>query len=260
MERWRFWKRNPRDQVEPEALREYWKMEPDGDILQATMGNAWRRIRSHWTRTDTLVLGTNTAACIGFIGNCWWQSVSVCYIASLAPITVQLLWSLRHGGSLRPALGFGALVALLWPFGEGIVTLGVGWWGEYIAPGPVVWKTPVYCMLIGWLASTHIFYLGRRTLEFEFGMGHAVANSALTALGVGILGENLFVWAGMWRYHASEADWFSVPAFVPIAYAAGYCVLPLMRSWRLLPATLVWAATLLIASVGLGLATGFFPR
>jgi hypothetical protein len=235
-------------------------MKREAGILRVTMATVWRRIRSHWTRTDTLVMGTNTAACVVFIANCWWQSVGVCYGASIAPIAIQVLWSLRHAGPLRPALVFGGLVALLWPFGEGFVTLAVGWWGEYIAPGPVVWKTPVYCMLIGWLASTHIFYLGRRVLDFGFSMGYAVANSAITALIVGILGENLFVWAGMWRYYASEADWFSVPAFVPVAYAAGYCVLPLMRTWRLIPTTLVWAATLLIASVGLGLATGFFPR
>ncbi|MBX7254976.1 MAG: hypothetical protein K1Y02_01350 [Candidatus Hydrogenedentes bacterium] len=152
------------------------------------------------------------------------------------------------------------MVALAWPIGEGFVTQTVGWWGEYVALGPQVWKTPVYCMLIGWLSSTHIFYVGRRTLEFGFEMKWAVANTALTALLLGILGENLFVWAGMWRYHESTSDWFSVPAFVPVAYAAGYSVLPLLRNWRLASTTLVWATTLLLASIGLGLATGFFPR
>lgn len=140
------------------------------------------------------------------------------------------------------------------------MTLAVGWWGEYIATGPMVWKTPLYCMLIGWLSSTHVFYVGSRTLEFGFSRLAAVLYTAFTALLLGVLGENLFVWAGMWRYHTSDTDWFSVPAFVPVAYAAGYSVLPLLRGWRIIPTTLVWAAALLLASVGLGLVTGFFPR
>jgi hypothetical protein len=166
----------------------------------------------------------------------------------------------RAPGVLRDALGFGGLVALSWPVGEGLLTDTLGWWGRYLAPGPAVWHTPVYCMLIGWLASTHVCYIAHRTLDIGYGMRAAMLNAGLTAFVLGVLGENLFVGARIWVYHASAHQWFSVPAFVPVAYGLGFSVLPLSRRWGFFPATAAWAATLMGATVGLGFLVGFFPR
>ncbi|MCC6155635.1 MAG: hypothetical protein IT367_17830, partial [Candidatus Hydrogenedentes bacterium] len=127
---------------------------------------AWyRRVKSNWNGTDTIVLATNVASFLVFIGNTWWGSARVCTLASLVPLCVQSARASRVNDSLRPALIFGACIGAAWPVGEGFVTWAVGWWGEYLAPGPMVWRTPIYCMLIGWLASTHIYYITQRTHE-----------------------------------------------------------------------------------------------
>ena len=129
------------------------------------------------------MLAANTVAFAVFIANCWWESVAVCYAASVAPLGLQLLRARFDGESpLRSALAFGALCAGVWPLGEGVVVRTAGWWGQYLAPGPRVWDTPLYCMLVGWLASTHVYYWARRTEEFGYGRGAAVACAGLTAL------------------------------------------------------------------------------
>ena len=203
---------------------------------------------------------SNTAAFLVFIANTWWSSAWVCSFASLAPLAIQIMRSRRVHDSLRPALVFGACIGGAWPLGEGIVTWTVGWWGEYLAPGPTVWHTPVYCMLIGWLASTHIYYVTKRTIEIGWDPRAAAVHTAIMAAIIGVIGENLFVSARMWTYFPSELDWLSVPAFVPVAYGAGYGVLPLINRWRAAPASVAVAVTLLLVSVGLGFAVGFFPR
>lgn len=206
------------------------------------------------------MLVTNLVSFALFIGNCWWSSPLVCNLASLLPLVAQIAYAARVNDSLRPALAFGALIAAAWPLGEGLVTWAVGWWGDYLAPGLTVWHTPVYCMLIGWLASTHIFYVSRRTREMGFPTAVVVGNTIFTAATLGVIGENLFVAAKMWVYHPSSLDWFSVPAFVPIAYGIGYGILPLVHRGRVVHASAAVAAALLMFSVGLGLAVGFFPR
>ncbi|MCC6794160.1 MAG: hypothetical protein IT366_03505 [Candidatus Hydrogenedentes bacterium] len=222
---------------------------------------AWyRRIKSNWNRTDTIVLATNVASFFVFIGNTWWGSAWVCTLASLIPIAIQMSHAFRVYDSLRPALIFGACIGAAWPIGEGFVTSAVGWWGEYLAPGPVVWHTPIYCMLIGWLASTHIYYVTQRTREMGWSLRVNFANTIITAALLGVVGENLFVSAKMWIYHPSDLDWVSVPAFVPVAYGIGYSVLPFIKSWRPTRAAFLVAGALLIVSVGLGFAVGFFPR
>ena len=77
---------------------------------------------------------------------------------------------------------------------------------------------------------------------------------------MGVIGENFFVAARMWEYDPSPLDWFSVPAFVPIAYGIAYGNLPLLRDWHIGLATSTFLLVTLAVSVGLGLATGFFPR
>ncbi|MDZ4860995.1 MAG: hypothetical protein SGI88_18635 [Candidatus Hydrogenedentes bacterium] len=224
------------------------------------MRKAFRKIRAGWNRTDTTVAVCNVVSFAVFILNCRIESVWVCMFASAIPLALQLVRASRVNDSLRPALAFGAIIGAAWPLGEGLVTWSVGWWGEYLAPGPTVWHTPVYCMLIGWLASTHIFYVSRRTAELGFDGRATIANTFLTAALLGIIGENLFVGARMWVYHASDLDWFYVPAFVPVAYGIGYGILPLVKRWRVVHASAAVCATLLVVSVGLGFAVGFFPR
>jgi hypothetical protein len=224
------------------------------------MRRFWLKLRTNWTRADSIVLATNTAAFLVFLANCRLESVWICTIASAVPLAIQAAYAFRVGGPLRSALLFGALIAAAWPLGEGIVTHILGWWGEYVAPGPVIWRTPLYCVLIGGLASTHIHYVSRRTSEFGYGPSVAAANTFLTAFLLGFLGENFFVAANMWRYHESGLDWISVPAFVPVAYGLGYAILPALRDWRILPTAVVCGMMLLVFSVGLGLLTGFFPR
>ncbi len=224
------------------------------------MRKHWQRIRRSWNRTDTVVMVTNHAALAAFIGNCWWQSVGVCQAACAIPLMIQIAWALRRDRLLRDALIFGAIIGFAWPVGEGIVTATLGWWGEYLAPGFTIWYTPLYCILIGWQASTHLYYLSHRLAAMGYGKRTAMAVVGFTAFGMGLAGENLFVWAGMWRYDTSPMDWWAIPAFVPIAYGMGYAVLPLLDRWRLLSTTAACAALLFAACVGFGLAFGFFPR
>lgn len=224
------------------------------------MPNWARQIRANWNRTDSIVQISNTIAFGLFIANTRWGSVWVCTMASLVPLAIQLARARVANDALRPALLFGVCMGGAWPIGEGIVTRTFGWWGEYLAPGPVVWRTPVYCMLIGWLASTHIYYFTRRMIEIGWRPAGVMLHAAIMASIIGVIGENLFVSAHMWAYFPSSLDWMSVPAFVPVAYGIGYSVLPLLHGRRAVYAFAAVAATLLVVSVGLGIAVGFFPR
>ncbi len=219
----------------------------------------WRHIKKQWNRTDTVVLGSNHAALGLFIGNCWWHSDGVCYAASIVPLVIQVLHARDGKRPLRDALWFGAIIGAAWPLGEGLLASTLGWWGEYLVGGPTVWKTPVSCMLIGWLASAHLFYVNQRFMALGYGLKASVSNVALGAFLMGLLGENLLVASGMWQYRPSGFDIWAVPAFVPVAYGVGYSILPFLRDWRVLPATVVSAVFVFTACVGMGLLVGFFP-
>lgn len=224
------------------------------------MVSLWRKIRENWNISDSVVTAGNTVALFLFVGNCWWESVAVTYAASAGPLAAQGI-RLRWGGRvLREAMVFGVLVGFLWPLGEWGVVNSLGWWGRYVAPGPRILETPVYCVLIGWLASTYCFYVGERVLDLGYGKWASGAASASSALVVGVLGENLFVASAMWVYDGSRLDWGSVPAFVPVSYGIAYGLLPVLRPLPIVPRTLTFTVVTLFVSAGLGFAVGFFPR
>jgi len=227
----------------------------------------WLRISTNWNRTDTLVVVLNNATLAVFIGNCAWQSVEVTYLTLLVSIAVEVAWAARawlrgvpHPGPLAKALTFGFIVGGLWPLGEGILVNTLGWWGQYLAPGPNVWETRVYCMLVGWAASTYCAYVAHRTLDVGYGTAVAAVVMGLTAFIAGAIGENLFAIAGMWEYAPSNLDLFFVPAFVPVGYAIAYASYPLFRRFHVVIATLCFCVCAFVALTGLGVATGFFPH
>lgn len=224
------------------------------------MRTMWRRIRAGWNRNDTVLMVSNHAALALLIGNCWWKSVVVCCLATSTPIIIQIFRASRVGGTLRDALLFGGMIAIAWPFGEGLFTMALGWWGEYLAPGPVIWKTPLYCVLVGWVSSTHLYYVGCRFMEFGYGRAAAAALVAVSAFGMGLLGENLFVWSGMWRYEASGHDWWDIPAFLPVAYGLGYGVVPYFAGRPVLRSAVACGLALTVFCASLGVLSGFFPR
>lgn len=224
------------------------------------MRHVWRRIRTHWNITDTLVFGSCGAATGIFIGNCWWESVWVTYATLGVILLLQLSRAVRAGGALRDALVFGGIVAWLWPFGEYVVVHTFGWWGAYLAPGPRILDTAVYCILVGWLATAYCYYLSRRICEMGYSPAVSAFHTGLTAFVLGVVGENLFVGARMWVYDASNWDWWRVPAFVPVAYGLGYAVIPLVRRFHMAVAVLIFGLTLSAASIVLGIIAGFFPR
>ncbi len=224
------------------------------------MQNWIERLRLQWTPSDTLVLALNSMAFLVFIGNAWWESVAVAYGASIIPLCVQIVWVCRHPGPLRRALIFGGLIALAWPFGEWFVVHAFGWWGAYLAPGPAILETPLYCALVGWLASSYCCYVSIRIEELGAGKIVASVLTGFSAFIIGAIGENLFVAAQLWIYDDSAWDLGRIPAFVPIAYGLAYAFLPLLRRLPVIPATILFTIIMLIISVGLGLLTGFFPR
>ena len=219
----------------------------------------WRRVRSNWRRVDTWVFGGNTAALLLFAGNCYWHSVTATYLACLLPLTLQA-WASRNDATLRYAFWFGAIIGWSWPIGEGTVVRLVGWWGQYEAPGLRVWDTPLYCILIGWLAGAYCLYVGRRVVELGYGRRGWALASGSSALFIGTLGENLFVWSGMWEYYASPLHVGAVPVFLPLAYGLGYAALPLLAELPLVAMALVFNVLMIVPTVGLGLLFGFFPR
>lgn len=222
------------------------------------MKSIWRTIRANWRWSDGLVLVSNTAVFLVFIGNCWWRSLPLCFAAPLGALALQCLRA-RRDGTLRDAVLFGAAVAAMWPLGEGVFVRVFGWWGEYLDAGPRIWETPLSCSLVGWLASTHCFYVARRALEMGYGRAVAAGVVGVTAFLIGLMGENFFVAAGIWVYRPSILDWWHIPAFLPVAYGLGYAIIPLARGGRLLPATVAFLLWLPVICAGLGWLTGYFP-
>jgi hypothetical protein len=231
-----------------------------GLIYPSRMREFWQRLKRHWNRTDTLVTLTSLASLGLCIANCWWESVVVACAAAVVPIAMQALGAVRDPEPLVDALLFGAAIAFLWPVGEWVTVRTVGWWGNYVAPGFKLLDTPLYCVLIGWAATTYCYYWGRRVRDMGNGAWMSAFVSGSSALVAGAIGENLFVAARMWTYDASSWDWGHVPAFVPIAYGLGYATLPLGHRLPLPAAVVVFGFFLSAAGIGLGWAFGFFPR
>lgn len=224
------------------------------------MQNWIKRLCVQWTTSDTLVLAANVTAFVAFIGNTQWESVAVAYCASIIPLCVQTAWACRRPGPMRRALVFGGLVALAWPFGEWFVVHAFGWWGKYLAAGLAILETPLYCALVGWLASSYCCYVSIRIEELGGGKSVACVLTGISAFIIGAIGENLFVAAQLWIYDDSAWDLGRVPAFVPIAYGLAYAFLPFLRRLPIIPATFIFTIVMLFISIGLGLLTGFFPR
>lgn len=225
------------------------------------MVSAWQTIRANWNRTDILVIAFNVAAGFAYLGNCWWDSIEVCYAAALIPIFVQSVWCLRTSDrTLRDALLIGLGLGIAWPIGEGITVNTLGWWGDYTASGPYIWHTAAYCVLIGWLATAHIVYLTSRSLSMGFSHWTAAAVGGVSAFVVGIAGENFFVAADMWTYRETAWQFWSIPAFLPIAYGLGYAVLPMFQQRPVAIRLATLLGWLFITCTGLGIATGFFPE
>jgi hypothetical protein len=206
------------------------------------MPSPYRRIRSNWNPSDTAVLLTSLGATAAFIANAWLESVTLVYIATLIPIAFYAWRASKSDQTICQAVIFGGIVAWLWPFGEAFVVHRAGWWGAYLAPGPKILETPIYCILIGWLASTYCFYIGQRATDIGYGDRITGLITGLTALLAGIIGENL------------------VPAFVPITYGICYGILPALRPVRIVPRTLIFTTFTLFVSMALGFAFGFFPH
>ncbi len=221
--------------------------------LQAT-------IRAGMRGADGVVFVGNTIAFFLFLGNCWWDSVAIAYGGALLPLALQCAWLGTGDKTLRESLLFGAVIGIGWPIGEYAVVHSLGWWGAYLAPGPKVLETPLYCLLVGALASSYCYYVAARTREIGYGEGAAIVVSGTSALLLGVLGENFFVMAGMWTYDTSSLDIGYVPAFVPIGYAFAYSAIPPLQRAPLIVSAIGLLFATLISTVGLGLVTGFFPR
>lgn len=224
------------------------------------MPNPYRRIRADWNPSDSIVFITSLAATAAFIANAWLESVALVYIATLIPVALYIWRATKNDKTMRQAVIFGGIVAWLWPLGEAFVVHRAGWWGAYLAPGPKILETPIYCILIGSLASTYCFYVGQRATDIGYGDRIAGLTTGFTALLAGIIGENLFVAAQIWVYHPSSYDWWYVPAIVPITYGVCYGILPALRPVRIVPRTLIFTTFTLVVSMALGFAFGFFPQ
>lgn len=218
-----------------------------------------RRIRATWNTTDTAVIGGNTLAFLLLIYNTQRESTMLCYVALVPPLLLQG-YVQRRDATLRRALWFGMVVGMTWPLGEGIVVRVLGWWGRYLGYGVYLWDTALYCALIGWLACTYLAYLYERIQALGYRWQTAAFHTALSAIVLGAIGENLFVWSRMWEYESSDWDWFDVPAFVPIAYGLSYAFLPLVKRFPIMTAGLVFNAITAALACSLGLASGYFPR
>lgn len=220
----------------------------------------WLRVRAQWNWSDTTVFASNSVAFLFFIGNCWWESLPAAYAGLAIALGFQTARASRVNDALRDALSFGALAGATWPLGEWLVVRVLGWWGRYVAVGPCVLDTPVYTVLIGALAGAYCYYVGQRAVDLGYGRAASSVVSGISALGIGALGEALFVGARMWEYAPTPMALGTVPLFVPVAYGIGYACLPLVKPFSLVPRALVFNAMLLAISTGLGIVTGFFPR
>jgi hypothetical protein len=226
-------------------------------IVQAK--DAWRRVLTHWNWSDTAVFGPNICAFGLLVGNCWWHSLAVVYWTVGGALLLQAT-RVGRDPALRRALAFGGLTALIWAGAEWAFTQVTGWWGEYLVMGPAILDTPVYTVMIAWLANSYLVYVERRTRDLGYG---TIVSGVLSVVGgfcLGIIGENLYVSGRMWVYHPSALDWWGVPAFIPISYALAAATLP-WASRRSVPvAAVAYEAATVCAGIGLGLLIGFYPR
>lgn len=224
------------------------------------MKSIYLRIKSNCDRSDTVVFLGNVFAFALFWSNCRIESLAVAYIASLVPLAAQAAMLWRGNKALRQAFAFGAMIAVLWPVGEWSVVNTLGWWGAYTTPDLMILETAVNCSLIGWLASAYLYYLCKRSMDAGFSKAFASMATGVSALILGLVGENFSVASGMWVYETSIWDLWNVPAFVPISYGMAYLTLPWVQRLPVPLATTVFLIIQLVFSVALGLATGFFPR
>jgi hypothetical protein len=213
-----------------------------------------------WDRTDTWVLTLNTLAFCVFIGNCWWHSLTAVYVGCVVPLALQGVHAVYKRGALYDSLVFGCVVGCMWPFGEWFVAHTLGWWGQYLQPDIAILETPLYAILIAWLASTYCVYAGLRARAAGFGAWAASLVSGVSALGIGAIGENLFVSAAQWHYESATFHLGAVPTFIPVSYALSYALAPLLRKAPVLLGAFALTLIMLVISMGLGLAVGFFPR
>ena len=212
--------------------------------------------RAAWCATDGWVLAANAAALAGHFCNTSWRSVDVVYAATLVPLAVLAARS-RRDPTLRWALGFGVTAAFLWAFGEGAFARLFGWWGRYEACGPRVWDTPVYCLLVGAQACSHVAYLALRSLEAHLAPGLVAILTGLHALGLSAAGENLLVAAGMWSYLPWGWMWGAVPAWVVVGYSASYVAIPPLRRLHAVPAAALFTALTFVTGVTAALVVRF---
>jgi hypothetical protein len=180
--------------------------------------------------------------------------------AACTMVLVVLANEARRDHTVRHALLFGAVIGWTWPLGEGLVVRTAGWWGNYLAAGPMIWDTPVYCVLIGWIGGAYCYFIGARMVDWGWGNKAWAFVSGISAFAIGALGENLYVWARIWEYDRAGRFLGDVPLFLPIAYGISYACLPLLARLPVLPQGLVFNAITLVISVTAGFAAGFFPR
>lgn len=212
--------------------------------------------RFAWRATDAWVLGANAVGLAGHLGNLSWRSVDVVYAATLLPLATIAARS-RRDPTLRWALLFGLTAGLLWALGEGVFARMFGWWGRYHAAGPRVWDTPVYCLLVGAQACSHIVYVALRTLEARFHARLVAVLTGLHALGIATAGENLLVSAGIWSYVPWGWMWGRVPVWVVAGYSAAYVAVPALRRMRPVPAAAVFTAVTFVTGVAAALVVRF---
>ncbi len=212
--------------------------------------------RSRWSPTDGWVLAANSAGLAAHLCNTSWRSVDVVYAATLVPLAVLAARS-RRDATLRWALGFGVTAGFLWAFGEGAFTRLFGWWGRYHAAGPRVWDTPLYCLLVGAQACSHVVYIALRALDARVSPGVVGLLTGLHALGLSAAGENLLVAAGMWSYLPWGWMWGAVPVWVVAGYSAAYVSIPWLRRMRALPAAATITALTFVTGVTAALVVGF---
>ena len=220
------------------------------------MPNALDDARAAWRATDGWVLAANAAALAAHLGNTAWRSADVVYVATLVPLVVLAARS-RRDATLRWALGFGVTAGFLWAFGEGVFARTFGWWGRYHAAGPRVWDTPVYCLLVGAQACSHVVYIALRSLDARLAPGFVAILTGLHALGLSAAGENLLVAAGMWSYVPWGWMWGAVPVWVVAGYSAAYVSIPWLRRLRAVPAAATFTALTFVTGVAAALLVRF---
>jgi len=220
----------------------------------------WWRLRTHWNGSDTAVLVPNLCAFVLLVVNCWNHSIAIAYVAAGVPLVIQGMRARYDRACLGRAVVFGGLTVLLWSGAEWLSTRVIGWWGQYDTKGIMILDTPLYCLLIAWQSNTYLCHFERRAREWGYGWRVASCFAGFSALSLGVLGENLYVAAGMWSYHPSAVDWLAAPAFIPVTYGLVGLTLPFLARWRVWVAAVVYVALTVFISVALGLAIGFYPR